>query len=1345
MKKMFQTKNNNNFYYLKELQWSNEAMKLNKLNIKMKNQNNFQNKNPVNYFKEKSWNKRFIYGKIQNYDSSKDKNVIANISKNDDFNCYHNAIKKNDIIIKNFYSNNKNNRRRGVEYNKTNIRVSLNPMGQNIKKTKIMNNSYSNNSIFPNNNIIISSDFIQNKNELKDFANLLNNNHNSPDKLSKIWNDLCILEPYRELFNILITQLSDKGKEDFCEREFNELYELKADLQVLSSSVYHRHKILENLNYLNDRLGAILRSKQNTSNEIVLKKISKKIENLREHTVNICFLMQKIKFKINQGHRWGKYDLDAISEKFKFDKNYLIKMKEEMYVLKEGYAKYFFNIADDSNPFLLNASEPVDKKNKPSDPFFRYVPLSDEMRENINQCNYIIYQELIGYQNTNVSENNFRNISPLKKYKYTDIDIKTYKKYNDTYTSTINNSIFSLSNTNNLWIKKGEILSPTRTNYSYMQKSYNIGSDKINNNINMNKNRLSSGNDNDNYNFNKYYWKMDKISNDIEDKTTNYINNDIKELMLDKNNMNIEIDINNKKNEINTRENNQENIKEEEKEKGDIISKKEENEKFDEININNISIIKKKDNINNKSEKEYIFNNDEINNKGKSESKTNTNTNNANFMKKEKDIENIYIDSIVNSKLEEIIEEEKIKTESIKNDNLDKNNKEEEVNDNQDNNLNIIDNNKENNLIEDREDNNNQDNNLNDDYKDNNNNNEKKSEEFKDLNQIKSSFEKKDDDEFFVGTIDDNDNTGILGEQLKGNLKDDLDNKIQSNKSIPKVISKNIHISIFDDDITIFSKDFYISFYPCIPQIIKNMFKIEENIIPNILTGFSPYLLLIHEQISNPKEQINWINLKNNIKGLCIFSFDYNKGIIKLNINHLSITNIIKDEDIIKTDIEPKILEQLKHIFCTIIEYIKKNFYFDEIIIGYNSDKANDNILNIFLNDLNFVIINENENEEIEEEDTIKKDDNKDKNNDMLNKMIYTNDSTKNRVNDLVRQSILRYIGKNILDIFDLELITNSTELINLDKGKKNEVNMLNIILMRYLLDKNEKSNIQRLYNKISNLDQIIKLFQINNIDNNKELPLSLAENRFDILCTVINKISYNNYFSSSTFFNNYNNNYSNSYLDKNTGIFYNFFKVDKLLILENDKYNIKFYQILNRNLSLFFCKINDEFYKYLNKSNTYTQINNIYKDTLTANKKHVLDNKIIWVPCFEAYKHLKNLTNNSVGTVHEYIKITNQRIKQTSKEILRINASNKKNEKCFIKIEPELSKDIILDNDFIFGIINNTGILSEKIFGKVKKKENNDEDNISEDIEGEEENKEQPYVIFLSYVKKNDFIVDNI
>ena len=45
---------------------------------------------------------------------------------------------------------------------------------------------------------------------------------------------------------------------------------------MLSTSVFYRNKILENINELNDKLGDMLRNKQTVSNEVILNKISKK-------------------------------------------------------------------------------------------------------------------------------------------------------------------------------------------------------------------------------------------------------------------------------------------------------------------------------------------------------------------------------------------------------------------------------------------------------------------------------------------------------------------------------------------------------------------------------------------------------------------------------------------------------------------------------------------------------------------------------------------------------------------------------------------------------------------------------------------------------------------------------------------------------------------------------------------------------------------------------------------------------------------------------------------------------------------------------------------------------------
>ena len=1007
--------------------------------------------------------------------------------------------------------------------------------------------------------------------------------------------------------------------------------------------------------------------------------------------------MQKIKSKINEGYLWGKYDLNAISEKFKFDKNYLIKMKDEMCVLKEGYIKYFFNICD-NDLFLVNTSEPEDKKQ--SDPFMHYVPLSNKMKDNINQCIYIIYQELIGYQNSNVFENNFRNISPLKNYTYNEMDIKTYKKYNESLNSSINNSLYNSSN-NNILFNKNNKLSPVRTICSGINKSNNK-------NNSINNKRILSGNDKENSNINKLFNKINNNMNKPEEKVDENNNKDIKDLIEKKNikNINIEIDINNKNISMNDKD------KEEEKKitKESLKEKKINNEEYNG-DINNISNIKK-DEIVSKSEKDdFDFNNDLINIKEKEENNSNFDIN-KNKENEKVDEQSIKESNIINNKLEEIIEEEKI----IKNESINPTKNNDDIIDdniNSDKNEEIKE---ENNEKNDKE----VDNNAN---IENNNNINEENEKIKDNESL--SFESLNERE----KTENEEKKEIEMKDIKPNI---------NKESIQIIKSKNLKINIFTEDIGSFYKDIYKHYYSSIPEIIKNMFQIKEEINYKILNGFSPYILLVNKNNDNTEDINNIKNFKEDIMGICAFNFKFKNNIIKLMVNHISTNSIIKEESIAnnkenQSNIDINLLEQIKQIFKAIISYIKKNFYFDEIIIGYNSAQVNNSLLNIFLEDLNFVVVDENENEKdnIKLERSI---------NEKSNKIIYTNDSTKNRVDDLLRQSIQKYMGNNILDIFNCLLITNKKEYINLEKNI--DGNLVNNTLTKYLMNKKEMSNINKLYNKISNLDQLIKLFQNNNINNKEEMPLSLAENIYGITSTVINKAIVNNYFNNTNFFNNYNNNNANSFIDKNNNIYYNYIKGEKILIIKNDEYNLNFYH-----LCLFFCALNDEFNSYLKKSNIYTKINDVYKKTLKKNKNFVIKEKIIWIPCFQKYKHIKTLNNNVSGTIHEYIKISNPIIKGVHREFLKINNNENNNKEInMMKIEPDLDRDFILDNDFIFGIINNAEILNEKFYKKNIMNENIDEESISEDIEGELNiNINEPYIIFMSYVKKSDFIVDNL
>jgi hypothetical protein len=89
-------------------------------------------------------------------------------------------------------------------------------------------------------------------------------------------------------------------------------------------------------------------------------------------------------------------------------------MKGELNFLKDGFAKYYFNIGNDQTPFLLKASEKSQISND-KDPFIHLVPLNKELKEEITECTYYIYQELIAYQNEKVHNKVLRSISPLKR------------------------------------------------------------------------------------------------------------------------------------------------------------------------------------------------------------------------------------------------------------------------------------------------------------------------------------------------------------------------------------------------------------------------------------------------------------------------------------------------------------------------------------------------------------------------------------------------------------------------------------------------------------------------------------------------------------------------------------------------------------------------------------------------------------------------------------------------------------------------------------------------------------------------------------------------------------------
>lgn len=324
--------------------------------------------------------------KIETFNSSsfKEKDKVKLKRKNLNFNQINNII-NNDNIIKDKSTNYLNNK---LSKNK------LKTMSAKVKDINIENNI-----LFGQNEIKLKKNFFE---DIK-IKNIIS-----------LWNELEVQFPYRQYFFFIYKQVDEDEQESFYQNEINELIELKNNIKNLTYNIELRIGLIKKLTELNTELNNEVKNNKNSKvNNFIINEMLNQIEKLTEQTVNIVVYMKKIKTQINMVTNLDKYNIDILSQKFKFDKNYIIKMKTETNFLREGYAKVFFNIKNEESPFFLKACDK--SKVTQNDPLTHVLSLNENTIKDIKECNYYIYKELIAYQNERPNKIVFRCISPLRK------------------------------------------------------------------------------------------------------------------------------------------------------------------------------------------------------------------------------------------------------------------------------------------------------------------------------------------------------------------------------------------------------------------------------------------------------------------------------------------------------------------------------------------------------------------------------------------------------------------------------------------------------------------------------------------------------------------------------------------------------------------------------------------------------------------------------------------------------------------------------------------------------------------------------------------------------------------
>ena len=545
--------------------------------------------------------------------------------------------------------------------------------------------------------------------------------------------------------------------------------------------------------------------------------------------------------------------------------------------------------------------------------------------------------------------------------------------------------------------------------------------------------------------------------------------------------------------------------------------------------------------------------------------------------------------------------------------------------------------------------------------------------------------------------------------EIEQKLKDEIEKNIKSKKE-NKIINKEIQLQIDKSKYTNNIK--HINIYKKHNlQKIKNKYNIEyykdnvESLIDKLkLDKFIDKIDIKLKQIfdlenkiynkefylkgQNPKILICKLNEKK-IIGVC--SFYFNNNSIQKGILYVNYICVIEDKE--------NSFEQIYDI----IKFIKENENYNKIIIDLNENN-NENKENIIINYLkenvgfNFNIINNK------------------------SQLIYNNenkDYNDNNNND-------GYLNVDIISLLSL-IKKNNIRINDIINDNYKYINNLPIFLLllnqkKFVIDFNVNIDKPGINNLIKESNSIINLLLPEN--NNIEELISIIEKS-----NIKDEIKGSLCFKNSSIINsfgliklNINLNFKNILQLKYKNFYYNRIASSDIEIIKDTNNSCVIYNIpsLNENINILILELNEKIKNILinNDSNIYELFLNYYK---TLNNKIIGEMINILIPSFKIEKHFQtqkktddlkkvdiyeSINKNNVfdlGLLDEYLNI------KFKEEDININGQVN----YFIN-----NKDIIINNEFLLGIINNN------------KNKINESNELS--------------LIQLSYISKDDWIKYN-
>ena len=304
---------------------------------------------------------------------------------------------------------------------------------QKLKKSHSFSFNNSNNFNFSNQNFYLNNNYNSNKNIFKinneeinnyNFNNLNENKKAQINLIINLFEDLGVTNEYQNIFINYIINLNDEQFNKYLELEKKNLLKFRNILLNLNKEIISREENINNLKNFENVVLKTFNLGYNKLNNSILDDIIICIKAIQSNSIKIVFLMNKINKLNSFSNLKGKINLDKINKNYLYNKDYLIKMNEDVQFLENSELnKYiqFNNGKLDTFFMCCNSNENNCNLNNK-----RIISIDDDIKNNIIKCKYILSQEKIFYniekyknmnnnnhifdnKNNNINNNNFFN------------------------------------------------------------------------------------------------------------------------------------------------------------------------------------------------------------------------------------------------------------------------------------------------------------------------------------------------------------------------------------------------------------------------------------------------------------------------------------------------------------------------------------------------------------------------------------------------------------------------------------------------------------------------------------------------------------------------------------------------------------------------------------------------------------------------------------------------------------------------------------------------------------------------------------------------------------------------